>query len=271
MIITHLNDMNSKKLIDCLTDFEGAKGLNKDEKEKSLEYPFTKIAQKMLRGGYFLISGCDNEKYRIYIHSIEFYYHEELSDNKNMNETTRVCDWVMYHRNPLTGKKKEAYLTGTLHPHDSGIDITFEDQKNDPDQIRYRASALIRSFKVTKGDNEDFELFESFPPHISNPDKAVEYYPTHLKYYFFKQFPLKRISIEWIDKNEKITDLYKGIRINVFESTWDIKDNGQIYNLHKKTTKDNKPIRDNRKWAFCKDPIKLTFNKECFPFEKVVL
>ena len=91
-------NMNNKNLIGYLTSFSGAEGHNKDEKERSLERPFAELAQKMLHGGYFLISGCNNEKFRIYIHSVEFYYHEELGDNKSMNETSRICDWVMYHR-----------------------------------------------------------------------------------------------------------------------------------------------------------------------------
>lgn len=252
-----------KKLIECLTSFGGAKGIDKDEKEQSLDRPFAELAQIMLHGGHFLISGSDNKKFRIYIHSVEFYYHEELGDNKSMDETSRVCDWVMYHRNPLTGNKKEAFKTGTLHPHDSGIDITFEDQNEDPKLIRYRASALIRSFQVTKGDNRDFVEFDSFPPHIVNPNKTVEYYPTHLKYYLLSQFPFNKVSIEWIDNNEMVSDLYKGIRIHVFKSTWDTKENGQIFNLN------NSGIRDKREWAFCKELIEMTFDGEPFNFHKV--
>ncbi len=259
------NFIMNHSLLECLQEFKGAaNGKTVQEREDSLKEPFTILANKILHGGYFLISSCDNKKFRIYIHSVEFYYHEELGDNKSMAETSRICDWIMYHRNPLTGKKKETFKTGTLHPHDSGIDITFEDQNENPELIRYRASALIRSFQVTKGNNRDFVEFDSFPPHIVNHNKTVEYYPTHLKYYLLSQFPFNKVSIEWIGDNEMVSDLYKGKRINVFESTWDTKENGQIFNL-KKTG-----IRDKREWAFSKELIEMTFDGKPFNYHKIM-
>ena len=99
---------------------------------------------------------CD-DKYRLYISSVEFYYHEESGEN-------RIEDPIMYHRNKWNNKLKRVEEIGyfpvdTFYPHQSGVDITFESPG------KYRASALIREFYITKADDTNkYHNFKYFSP-----------------------------------------------------------------------------------------------------------
>ena len=240
-------------LLTCLEKFSGADEKSAD-REKSLQVPFKALAKKLIHGGYFAVSDKDAVKYRIYIHSVEFYYHEEKEVE------SRVCDWVMYHRNPLYGRKKESLTTGSLFPHDSGIDITFEDQQEDPENVRYRASALIRSFQVTDGDNENMLVFENRPKHIFSGSKEVEYYPTHLFQYLLNKIQLPTIRIDWIDKDICEGEVYVGRRINVFKRVLIKEGKGRV--------QENIIIPDSREWAFCKEKIEVQLaGQEKFTFK----
>jgi hypothetical protein len=242
-------------LLTCLGKFSGAEGETVEDREKSLEEPFRAIATKLIHGGYFAVSDKDGVKYRIYIHSVEFYYHEEEEGD------SRVCDWIMYHRNPLYGKKKEAFPTGSLYPHYSGIDITFEDQQDKAEKVRYRASALIRSFQVTTGDNENMVDFER-PKHIVSGSEDVEYYPTHLPEYFLNKTQLPAIHIEWVPKDPCVGKVYVGRRINVFKYKYFKDEKGRAH------VKKMEGVPDLRKWAFCKEEITVQLDKqEPFTFE----
>lgn len=108
------------------------------EAKVELEKLFEKLAMYLLYRGYFQCS----KRYDLYITSVEFYFHEESGEIK---------DPIVYHRNRRKwNKKRQMVLTetkpyfeiGTLNPHMSGIDITFEKSGE------YRASALIRAFRV---------------------------------------------------------------------------------------------------------------------------
>ena len=134
----------SESLNKYLTDFDGARGEGKTEREKSLFLPFQKIAAKMLYGGYFVVLDDNgNVIRRVYLHTVEFYYHEEHNG--------AVKDYIVYHRNPDNPQKKPnplpSFPIGTLHTHVSGVDITFEDNRH-PENPEYRASVLIRAFRV---------------------------------------------------------------------------------------------------------------------------
>ena len=241
----------------CLSRFSGAKGETREKREESLLAPFRAIATKLIHGGYFAVSDKTGVRYRIYIHSVEFYYHEETGP-----DDIRVLDWVMYHRNPLYGRKKESLATGSLFPHDSGVDITFEDQQDKAEDVRYRASALIRSFQVTTGDNETMVVFEDFPKHIEQESRDVEYYPTHLLQYLLNKIQLPAIQIEWKEKNDCVGEVYMGRRINVFKSNYYKDDKGRAH----VNRLDGEP--DPRKWAFCKEKITIQLDKqEQFTFE----
>ena len=120
-------------LIAALREFQKER-----DAQKKLEDSFERIAKYLLYKGYFHCS----ERYNLHITSVEFYYHEENG---------KIKDPIVYHRNRRKyNRKNSTMLTetkpyfeiGTLNPHMSGIDITFE--KNE----EYRASALIRAFRI---------------------------------------------------------------------------------------------------------------------------
>ncbi len=111
------------KLSELLTAFDG-RGLN----EEQLTIKFEKIAQAAIYHGYF----CVNNDFCIHINEVEFYFHSE-----NLAESS-VYDWAMYHR----GKDLYYFPIGSLHPHRSGIDVTFERKGS------YRASFLIRKYQI---------------------------------------------------------------------------------------------------------------------------
>ena len=106
---------------------------------------------KRILAGHFRVTNTEGEipLVRI-IHptAIELYYHEEGEG--------RFKDPIMYHTNDRKVWNKENYFKdrgieglpyypiGSLNPHTSGIDITFENVKE-----RYRASFLIREYVVT--------------------------------------------------------------------------------------------------------------------------
>ena len=94
-------------LTDALARFRGADG-----KEENLAEQFGLLADYLLRGGYIAVG----DTRRVYLRDVEFYYHEEEGP---------VKDPVMYHRN--TPAAELPYLPlGSLYPHHSGLDITFD-------------------------------------------------------------------------------------------------------------------------------------------------
>lgn len=116
--------MNNLSIL--LKEFDG-RGLSEDQ----LIEKFEDIAKASIYGGHFRV----NDDYNIYIHEIEFYFHSE-----NESEST-IHDWAMYHRNHK-GINVDYFPVGSLHPHRSGIDVTFERKDS------YRASFLIRKYRI---------------------------------------------------------------------------------------------------------------------------
>ncbi len=118
------------KYIDELKKFKAA-----DSNESNLDTQFEDLANYFLTKGYFRV----NEKRRVYICDVEFYYHEE--------DEGGIKDWIMYHRNKTNSKgvivEPDYFEMGQLNAHNSGIDITFENEKK-----KYRAGMLIRGFKI---------------------------------------------------------------------------------------------------------------------------
>lgn len=213
-------------LMECLKEFDGAHGNSLTEKLASLEKPFEALAKKMIYGGYFKVSNNGKTLYRVYIHTVEFYYHEE--DNGDLK------DWIVYHRNPIKGVPKPLFEVGTLHSHVSGIDITFEGKH--PDNYLYRASALIRKFKVKEGESEDFIKFNK-PQEANYPD--VEGYPTHLYEYLFMKASLTDIRVQWKPLEFDKVDVTPNFRINVCK-----------YKHDNKSVKKLSDTQDERKWSF---------------------
>lgn len=134
----------SESLHTCLCNFSGAEGDTRKEREDSLIKPFEALAKKMIYGGFLRVS----DDYAIFIHKVEFYYHEEEGPNG-----VRVEDKIVYHRNGRFRKQVKNgnydpvslpyYPLMSVHSHWSGYDIAFESEKG-----KYRASALIREYVV---------------------------------------------------------------------------------------------------------------------------
>lgn len=120
-------------LLDTLTQFSGGNTVGE------LEEKFSKMASAFLYGGYINVNMGKNDVYKVYIRTVEFYFHSERTDG--------VHDPIVYHRNGRGMEKIPYFPLMTLHAHNSGFDITFESEKGE-----YRASALIRAYEVKKND-----------------------------------------------------------------------------------------------------------------------
>ena len=118
--------MSMKTLSQLLLEFDGS-GLTEDQ----LQTKFEEIAKAAIYGGYFLV----NNEFNIHVVDVEFYFH---SENDGVSS---VHDWAMYHRNHR-GKNVDYFPVGSLHPHNSGVDVTFEKEG------KYRASFLIRQYEI---------------------------------------------------------------------------------------------------------------------------
>ena len=108
------------------------------ESVSELEKCFKGLAEAFLYGGYISVSDCKEERYRIFIRTVEFYCHYEGAE-KDLPK-----DPIVYHRN---GKYVEGdvpyFPLMSFHAHASGYDITFEKQ-----DLQLRSSALIRAYEV---------------------------------------------------------------------------------------------------------------------------
>lgn len=110
---------------------------------------FRECAQGILAGYFKVFSKEDGKTIVREIHptAIELYYHEEGAG--------RFKDPIMYHTNDRKradhpdffekrGIESIPYFPiGSINPHTSGIDITFENP-----ELKYRASFLIREYKI---------------------------------------------------------------------------------------------------------------------------
>lgn len=103
---------------------------------RSLDERFDEIATAILYDGYVKV----RDEYRIYVKTVEFYFHSEENSNFQFKES----DPIVYHRNgKFPGRNLPYFPVLSLHAHSSGYDITFENEK-----LKYRASALIRAYAV---------------------------------------------------------------------------------------------------------------------------
>ncbi|MGN0033264.1 MAG: hypothetical protein ACI358_05755 [Candidatus Limimorpha sp.] len=189
--------MNGKEnnLLSVLESFSGVTEF-KDENEKleKLESKFEEIAKEVICGGCFEINGIR----RIYPLEIEFYYHEEGEDG--------LKDPVMYHTDDHENKKLEYYPLGSLNCHVSGIDVTFENEAK-----QYRASFLIRKYKVCEYKNEKWEVVE---------DKECEERSTYIYEDMFMSIPLfDGVNIKWVSSESDNTtkEILRKQRKNVAE------------------------------------------------------
>ena len=249
-----------------------------EEKYEAIAEWFKPCAEKILCEGYFLING----KYIIDLGAIELYYHEEDGDIK---------DHIMYHTNEQMPKKyKETiskykkqnaieklpifyqrianneypfFTIGSFNLHQSGIDITFENEDNKAD--RYRASFLIRSYR----------MFDK-----NNLGKNILYDPcsSHLydDLYYSGLLSADRSTIEWIAGSKGVIKVKKRPRINVAEYRKDgkgkyvkadvrISDNEYQSEIKDANNNDRYPIyfksgskiykQDMREWHYCLEGV----------------
>ena len=215
------------KLIEQLLEFQDSRR----NKGVGLEKLFEKLAKYLLYGGHFHCS----ERYDLYITSVEFYYHEEIGDNDK-----RIVDPIMYHRN-VKDKPVVPYLNvGTLYPHWSGVDITFEDEK-----LQYRASALIRSYKIVQLKPERFELKES--------DLSTYVYD-----YLFDGLSVdkKETAINWIDDKVILSNCkvnaYKRKNVNLFKYNYE-KTEDETSSKHDNEFIKIKNKQESRRWRFVRE------------------
>lgn len=183
---------------------------------------------------------------RIYPHTVEFYYHEEEGSLK---------DYIVYHRHKRESEnvtRKVGFFTpGTLNAHQSGVDITFE---NGGDQCQYRASALIRAFKVKEGSDKNAPFIEI--PDSKEKDKHVEGRSTYLYDYLFTNMEMP-VTLEWEDDNRPDIEPFQGYRKNVFGYKEGFDEKG-------KPMPDKSKYPDGKPWAFSLSefPPSLQFPKE---------
>ncbi len=215
------------KLIEQLLEFQDSRR----NKGVGLEKLFEKLAKYLLYGGHFHCS----ERYDLYITSVEFYYHEEIGDNDK-----RIVDPIMYHRN-VKDKPVVPYLNvGTLYPHWSGVDITFED-----DILQYRASALIRSYRIVQLKPERLELKESD-------------FSTYVYDYLFDGLSVdkKETAINWIDDKVILSNCkvnaYKRKNVNLFKYNYE-KTEDEPSSKHDNEFIKIKNKQDSRRWRFVRE------------------
>ncbi len=141
-----------------LSQFIGA------ESESDLFGKFKRLADNFLYGGYIQV----RNEYRIYIQTVEFYFHSEKEDG--------IKDPIVYHRNGRELDEVPYFPLMTLHAHISGFDITFENPT-----LQYRASALIRAYEIKSKDgkylywNNSKQAFEKSETYKRNTQSTYLY------------------------------------------------------------------------------------------------
>lgn len=162
---------NYNDLISTLLIFESRREMNKrlfpkgdmrKQFAEAIAMCFEPCAEKIL-AGHFKVTNTEDGKpivRTIQPTAIELYYHEE--------GVGRFKDPIMYHTNDRKIWSNKSYFKdrgidglpyypiGSLNPHTSGIDITFENAKE-----RYRASFLIREYKISYESNKVVKVVNS--------------------------------------------------------------------------------------------------------------
>ena len=195
---------------------------------------FKGLAEVFLYGGYISVSDYKEERYKIFIRTVEFYCHYE-GDEKDLPK-----DPIVYHRNGRYVEGEVPYFPlMSFHAHASGYDITFENK-----DLQLRSSALIRAYEVYDVLQKTFlhydrkkKLFVS----CNDSKDRVNKQSTYL-YDFINGFMGN--SVMWKDKDLSVANP-KGItakeRQNVYK-----------YDMHENKIVDanGKYIKDDRKWSF---------------------
>ena len=167
---------------------------------------FIPCAKKIL-AGYFKVTNDVDDKVlirKVQPTVLELYYHEEKDGG--------FRDPIMYHTDYRKRTEKKAkdetyfsltglselpyYPIGSLNPHTSGIDVTFENA-----QEKYRASFLIRAYSVTYENGKTRTV-----------DNSTEIYDDLL----LNGITMENADwIEWVDGDVEVKAIKQGWRRNV--------------------------------------------------------
>ncbi len=201
------------KLFEVLTNFVNE--VNSNVEIEKLEDKFNELARVFLYGGYIKV----RDDYRIYIRTVEFYFHSEKENG--------IHDPIVYHRNGKGLKKVPYFPLMTLHSHDSGYDVTFEKEQE------YRASVLIRSYEVVDNNGHYLEwnkkdMFEEQSSYKFNTQSL------YLRKLLNGFSICGENGIKWVDESRKQT------------SQLLIKARERVYQIDA----DGKKVKCTRKWSF---------------------
>lgn len=216
-------------LLECLREFKGAQKHDNLSRLESVTEEFKALAKKFLYGGHFVVG----DYFEITIDNVEFYYHEE----EQLNPADElILDPIVYHKNS-EDRKVPPFPIMSLHTHQSGIDIAFEDPKG-----RYRASVLIREFSVIDRYNKKKE---------PKADSRSQYLYDYLNGFSIDGNPN---YIHWEPEENFTPDsIFVGHRKNVFTpeyKSW-VQENKKKVNPDKNNEQRLEEL-DNRLWAFSK-------------------
>ncbi len=186
---------------------------------------FEEIAGTVLSGRFEVES--EGRTVKVRPTCVEFYYHEEAAGG--------IKDYIVYHRNH--GKNlTDIFHFGSLHNHQSGIDITFEGGESPETAVR--ASMLIREFAVEGKEG--------------NETRSTKLYDALYQYNVFSGF-----SVKWVDGERPVENIKPGIRRNVAAFTEPDDRSKAAYKTPAPDslpadlrTDDRKSVLDQRKWQF---------------------
>lgn len=178
-----------QRLRDTLEQFVPANTVDELTKQ------FKEIAQIVFNGRYVV-----NGEYEIYPIDIEFYFHDV--------ENEIIKEPQMYHAN----NDYPYFPIGSLFPHRSGIDMTFEREG------KYRASFLIRGYTYKSLINKDKETFTNTTSKKLKEGEIDKFKPQYLWEDLFGNASIfgKGLSIIWVDNDDyKEVNIHPSERINI--------------------------------------------------------
>ena len=202
---------------------------NANRTKDTLPDLFKEIAESFICEGYFLV----NDTRRVYICDVEFYYHEEKEGGIN--------DYIMYHRNGQDKKNPtpKYFKVGQLNAHQSGVDITFENESQ-----KYRAGMLVRGFKIVDQYPEKYD------------DTSAAKYDSRSTYFYEALLNHGNIEeglkIKWITENNDYKLAVPVFRHNVAEYDENQKkiEHSGINSEENKKCKGTKSKQCMRPWRF---------------------
>lgn len=228
--------------------------------ENKLTEEFADLARYFISGGYIKV----REDYRVYPTTVEFYFHSEKDGG--------VKDPIVYHRNNNKVEGEIPYFPMfTLHAHDSGYDITFENPKEE-----YRASVLIRAYQIWDVKQKCWLKWGKNTNNEDSSESKMQFMPykgsapinTQVLYlkYILNSFSMGSGSlIDWIDaeENEEIKTPEQRKNVPLFR----IMMNGEKEKVEKQHFKKDEFV-DRFKNPFKEgqviEPKYFTYQKKCY-------